>query len=120
MIQPRARISTGLHRIGVVLAGPLVLAAIGLAAWEIRPLPECKTLFDNLLPNPDRCQVTQNSVGFNPASQSVPRFTGTPVNHDPFAPAPNFLVASLFLTAGAAVYAACRALGWIINGFVGR
>lgn len=117
----------------------MLLSAVGLVAWEFRPVPECMGMFDHLLPNPPRCRPSEIPTfaagpDFGAASEKdkarrveapaapslAPRFSGVPVDHDPFAPPLDFRLAGFFLAVGVAIYAACRALGWIINGFTGR
>ncbi|WP_198580542.1 hypothetical protein [Methylorubrum sp. DB1722] len=77
-------------------------------------------MFDNAPPLSIRCQVTPRSAGASdPITVPAPRFSGTPVDHDPFAPKPDFQAAGLWLMAGAMFYSACRTFGWVIDGFTG-
>lgn len=109
LFSPTTRVSRGLHRIGIVLAVPLIAFAAFLFFKEARkalPLPECAGMFDDLAPNAKPC-----------------RPKGVPEN--PFAKytlgrQPDYEAAGLTVLAGFAIYGTCRALGWVIDGFAAR
>lgn len=139
------RVSTGFHRIGLVLAVPLLVGACGLTAWEFRPVPDCNGMFDDLIPSSSLCRPVL-PLGSAPnqhgsLSEPVPRFAGTPldhnpyavatsqppanlrlvpVDHDPFVRPRDFRLAAFIAVIAVAAYAACRAVGWIIDGFTVR
>jgi hypothetical protein len=109
-----SRISAGFHRIGLVLALPLILAAAGLFynAWKSvqpPPLPAGFTLDAPASPSP--------KTGVNPFDQfdEKPAPTLGPVDYDPFRP--DYTAFCLAAGAALALYLASRAIGWIINGF---
>ena len=120
MLRPTSRISVGFHRIGVALGTPFLLCGLLVGAWNL-------WLMSKSGPAP---QTILSGTHSSPPNQSeLVELLDEPKNFfdqfDEKAPPNNsgqafdFSLPALLIAFGCLVYAACRALGWVINGFVG-
>lgn len=105
-----SRISTGFHRIGVVLAAPLLCGAVGIAIyeWWTNPeqLPICKGLFDEFIPNGPKCRPIPGASNDGGVPMPIERL--------------GYRSAMALAIIGVALYLISKALGWIISGFAGE
>ena len=107
-----SRIHRGFHRIGVVLAVPVLLVALGLAgheAWLQWTTKDPYAAFERV-PEPKKPPNVFDQ--FDPPSNPVSQ---------PVAPAyrADYTMASVALAFALALYVAARAVGWVLDGFMG-
>ena len=96
-----SRIHRGFHRIGVVLAVPVLLVAGALAgheAWAERSTREALAAFEKAPPQTDAFE----------RMMSTPR----PIH------VADYAVPFTMMLAALAFYAAARAVGWVLAGFI--
>lgn len=133
-----SHVARGFHRIGVVLAVPALILALwlgGQEAWEhqtlFTPSPTIRlTMADGTtrdIQAPD-VETALHEAGYGPerlTSGEIHAVKLVPVDYDPWAPgaepprAPSYTMALLLLAAAIALYAAARAVGWVLDGFMG-
>ena len=107
------------HRIGLLLASPLMLIALiltGLAIWEARPLPACGACGIDQHNPAFRCRRVRVVGGIHVA----PREAGTtsvltPVGQGSVSGMPDFRLAGLAALCGLILYGLSRSLGWVLN-----
>jgi len=143
----RNRISEGVHRIGVVLAVPLLLASIaaggygaswGWQLWSTKAVVEQRVHNLRLLVDAEQRGILQDEKRalleeIRRRANRVAPATSSGVSHDLIE---DWLrreqtiargevhfwafVAGLFSALAFVLYVASRAIGWIVNGFAGR
>lgn len=95
-----SRIHRGFHRLGVVLAVPVALVAVGLAGREVWTQWEAQYFW-----------AADPIVG-HPAPTFLERF-------DTSAYHANLATSALLLVLAPALYIAARVVGWVLDGFIG-
>ena len=131
-----SRIHRGFHRIGVVLAAPLILLSAVLAVHETWEQQTTKVPPEASRPapaTPSLRPVPNYFDRFDPPAQSGPLtfddITGPPGVSKPgmfddLIPRPpphiaDYTMATIAFALAVALYAACRAVGWVLAGFIG-
>ena len=132
-----SRIHRGFHRIGVVLAVPMFIAALWLGGHEVwdhqtffaAPSIIRFTMADGTTRDvqaPD-VETALRKAGHGPeqlTSGEVHAVKLVPVDYDPWAPGakpprtPSYATALLLLALAFTLYAAARAVGWVLDGFM--
>ncbi len=132
-----SRIHRGFHRIGVVLAAPAFIAALwlgGREAWNyqkpfasqptIRLTTSDGTIRDVQAPDVETALRNAGYGSQQLTSGEVHAVKLVPVDYDPWAPGakpprtPSYATALLLLALAFTLYAAARAVGWVLDGFM--
>lgn len=113
------RISTCSHRIGLLMAMPLVMLTLvlaGIAIWEARPLPACFAGGVNPLNPTYRCRH-MTIVGGVPVRPLTVTESGSVrrVEQGSVSGMPDFSSAGFAALAAFALYGISRALGWLVG-----
>lgn len=118
-----SRVSRRFHGVGLVLACPLLLLALGLGAvatWEARPLPACLPSGLDPLHPLQKCRRAPRPLG--PSASSDP--TSLPpvrqVEQGSVSGVPDFDAAGSAAGLALALYLASRGLGWIAEALLRR
>ena len=114
-----SRIHCGFHRIGVVLAVPVLLVAGALAgheAWLQQTTKDPYAGFADATPAPKKAPNYFDR--FDPPSDAKPGMFDDLIPKTPYYRA-DYTMASLALALALALYAAARAVGWVLAGFIG-
>ena len=121
-----SRIARGFHRIGIVLALPVLLLAAVIAGheewlqWSTRNPWAAFPIVGQAPVTPlGKVQVGQDQWWAN--APIVKPATASPGLFDDLIPKPhtaNFTVPLLLLGLAVALYAVARALGWVVDGFI--
>ena len=108
-----SRIARGFHRIGVVLAVPLLLLAVGVAGHEAWLQWTTKDPYAAFADAPPPSTGKKNPYDNPEMSIPVP-----PSKPHPYYQA-DYTSAGLAFALALALYTAARAVGWVLDGFMG-
>ena len=101
-----SRIHRGFHRLGVMLAVPVVGVGLWLSVSEWRQQADAGAAQAHAL-------AFLSDADLERLAQGIPISTALPEMHQA-----NFTVALLVFALALALYAAARAVGWVLDGFM--
>lgn len=113
------RVPSWSHRIGLVLAAPLMLLALvlaGMAVWEARPLPACLASGIDPLNPVHRCRRLTMIRGIPVSPGEAESTPGLRViEQGTVSGMPDLRSSGLAFLCGLILYGLTRSLGWVLN-----